>query len=68
MSQFVTETFIRNGHLELNNIPFTDNIEVKVIVIPKVDFSKMSFPEIWDITQGIKGKLSGDVAKERDER
>ena len=68
MSQFVTETYIRNGHLELNNIPFSGNIEVKVIVIPKVDLNQMSFPEIWKVTQKLKGKLSDDVTKERDER
>jgi hypothetical protein len=68
MSQFVTETHIKNGHLELNNIPFTEDIVVKVIVIPTVDLSKMSFPEIWNVTQGITGKISDDVAQERDER
>jgi hypothetical protein len=44
MSQFVAETSIINGHLELNNIPFANNVHVKVIVIPKVDLSQMSFP------------------------
>jgi hypothetical protein len=68
MSQFVVETSVKNGHLELNNIPFADNIEVKVIIIPKVDLTKMSFPKIWDITKPIQGKLSADIAQERDER
>jgi hypothetical protein len=68
MSQFVTEASIRNGHLELNNIPFTDNIEVKVIVIPKADLTKMSFPDIWNVTKPIQGSLSADISQERDER
>ncbi len=68
MNQFVTETLIKNGHLELNNIPFTDDVPVKVIIIPKVNLSKMSFPEIWDTAKPIQGKLSAEVAQERDER
>ncbi len=68
MSQFVTETSIINGHLELHNIPFADNLPVKVIVIPKADLSRMSFPQIWETTQAIHGKLSDDIAQERDER
>ena len=68
MNQFVTETSIINGHLELNNIPFANDIHVKVIVIPKVELSKMSFPNIWELTKSFQGKLSDDVIKERDER
>jgi len=68
MSQFVAETSITNGHLELNNIPFANNVHVKVIVIPKMDLSQMSFPQIWEMTKPIQGKLSDDVAQERDER
>lgn len=68
MNQFVTETSITNGHLELNNIPFANNVPVKVIIIPKVNLSSMSFPEIWETTKPIQGKLSADIAQERDER
>lgn len=68
MSQFVAETSIINGHLELNNLPFANNVHVKVIVIPKVDLSQMSFPQIWETTKPIQGMLSDDVAQERDER
>ncbi len=50
MSQFVAETSITNGHLELNNIPFANNMHVKVIIIPKVELSQMSFPHIWKTT------------------
>ena len=68
MSQFVTETSIADGHLELNNIPFANNVPVKVIIIPKINLSNMSFPEIWKTTKTIHGKLSADIAQERDER
>jgi hypothetical protein len=68
MSQFVTETSITDGHLELNDILFANNVPVKVIIIPKANLSNMSFPEIWETTKPIQGKLSADVAQERDER
>ena len=42
MNQFVAETSITNGHLELNNIPFADDMRVKVIVIPKKDGKDMN--------------------------
>jgi hypothetical protein len=63
MSQFVAETSITNGHLELKNIPFVNDIPVKVIVIPKADLPEMSFPQIWETTKTIRGKLSDDVTQ-----
>ncbi len=68
MSQFVAETSVTNGHLELNNIPFANNMHVKVIVIPKAELSQMSFSQAWEHTQAIKGNLAHDVSSERDER
>ncbi len=68
MNQFVTETSVSHGRLELNNIPFANNMAVKVIVIPKADLSKMSFPRVWEKTRAIQGRLAHDVSGERDER
>ena len=68
MGQFVTETLISNGRLELNNIPFSNNVAVKIIIIPKVDLSSMSFPEIWKSTKQFYGNFADGVALERDER
>ena len=68
MSQFVAETSVTNGHLELNNIPFANNMHVKVIVIPKAELSQMSFFQAWEHTQAIKGNLANDISSERDER
>lgn len=68
MNQFVAETSIKNGHIELYDIPFEDNMHVKVILIPKVELSQMSFPQIWDTTQDVKGNLADDVVCERDEK
>ncbi len=43
MSQFITEARIARGRLELSNMPFSDDTEVKVFVIPKVDLARVSF-------------------------
>ena len=59
---------MKDAHLELNNIPFANNMHVKVIVIPKAELSQMSFPHVWEQTQTIKGNLANDVSSERDER
>ncbi len=68
MSQFVIDTRVKKGHLEVNNVPFSDETEVKVVIIPKVDVSKMSFPEIQRLTKSIKGNLSNDIGTERNSR
>jgi len=68
MSQFMTETTIHKGCLELHDLPLQDNLDVTVIVIPKVDLTKMSFPEIWTVTESFRGNLADEVSKEREER
>ncbi len=68
MSQFVTEARVERGRLELFNIPFSDDTEVKVFVVPKVDLSKMSFLEIRKLTSPIKGSLADSIRRERNER
>jgi len=68
MRQFVVETRVKRGHVELNNIPFSDETEVKVIVIPKVNLTKVSFPEIRELTKSIRGNLSSDIETERNQR
>lgn len=68
MAQFITEASVLNGCLELNNVPFAEKMQVKVVVIPKADLSKMSFPKIWERTEGVQGNLAADVSGERDER
>ena len=65
MSQIVLDSRITNGLLNLKNIPLDDNTEVKVIVIPKINLSKMSFENSQKITGKIKGNLSDDVIAER---
>lgn len=68
MTQYATDAHVKNGHLELNNVPFTDDIEVRVYVIPKVNLSELSFEKTRILTKSIKGNLSEYVNTERDER
>ncbi len=65
MNQFITDTRIIKGHLELSNIPFSSDLDVKVIVIPKVKLERMSFEKVQQLTKSIKGNLSDDVIGER---
>ena len=65
MAQFVAETSIKHGQLTLDKIPFKDNTKVKVVLIPKVELSQMSFEKAQELTRKIKGNLSNDISKER---
>lgn len=65
MYQVTREALIKNGHLELNNLPFSDEAKVEVIIIPKVNVSKMSLAKIQALTQSIQGNLSDDIIRER---
>jgi len=47
-------------------IPFKDNTKVKVVLIPKVELSQMSFEKAQELTRKIKGNLSNGISKERD--
>lgn len=68
MSQIVIETKVINGKLRLQNIPLKDDTEVKVIIIPKANLSKMSFQKTQRLTKSIAGNLSDDIVLERSER
>lgn len=68
MTQFIAETSIKNGGITLHKIPFKENTKVKVVLIPKVDLSSMSFAKARKLTKKIKGNLSDDIIAERDKR
>jgi len=65
MRQFAIETRVKQGRLQLDDIPFADDTAVKVIVIPKIDLEKMSFAKIQSLTQSIPGNLSEDIIRDR---
>lgn len=68
MKQYVADSRVRNGRLELENVPFSDNAEVRIFVVPKVRLSEMSFTKIRKLTRSVRGNLSDEIDRERDER
>ncbi len=50
----------------IDNIPFPDGMKVRVVIIPKISLSQMSFAKIRELTKNIRGNFSDDVEKERD--
>jgi len=68
MNQIIIDTRITNGYLKLHDIPLEDDTEVRVIVIPKVNLSKMSFQNSQRLTKTVKGNLSDDIISERSEK
>jgi len=65
MYKITRDAHIKNGHLELNDLPFSNDAAVKVIIVPKVDLEKMSFERIQLLTQSISDNLSDDIIHER---
>jgi hypothetical protein len=68
MSQFIIDTIVKNGHIEINNLPYPDLSRVKILVFPEADLKKMSFKKAQALTGNIKGKLSDEIDFERGER
>jgi hypothetical protein len=68
MSAFSVNCCVNDGKILIDNLPFPDGAEVKVIIIPKIDLSQMSFNRVRELTKSIKGNLSDDIREERDER
>lgn len=46
MSNVIAETRVQSGHLELHDVPFSDDTQVRVIVIPKMDVQTTATPAI----------------------
>lgn len=67
MNQYVIDTKIKDGFLSLKNLPFKEDIEVKVIVIPKINFEELSFSKVRKLTSAIKDNMSDEIVSERKE-
>ena len=65
MNQYVVDTKIKDGYLTLQNLPFEKDADVKVIVIQKIDYEKLSFNKVRELTKSIKSSLSDDVIEQR---
>lgn len=65
MNQYIIDARIKNGYLSIGNLPFKDETDVKVIVIPKVNLNELYFLKIRELTKTIKENLSDSVISER---
>jgi hypothetical protein len=65
MSQYITETTIKKGAVEIYNIPFPNDTDVKVIIIPKVDIDKLFYSKAIELSKTIKGNMSDDIVNDR---
>ncbi len=65
MSQYITETKIREGGVELHNIPIPNDTDVKVIIIPKVDIDKLLYTKAAELTKSIRGNMSDEIVNDR---
>ncbi len=66
--QYSVDTRVKDGHVEIGNLPFADGAAVTVVFIPKTSLSKMSFKKARKLTKSIKGNLSDDVVSQREEK
>ena len=67
MNQYVIDARIKDGYLSIKDLPFKDETDVKVILIPKINFRELSFLRIRELTTSIKGDISADISSEREE-
>lgn len=67
MNQYVIDAKIKDGYLSLKDLPFKEETEVKVIVIPKINFTELFFLKVRELTKSIKGNISDDIISEREE-
>ena len=66
MSQYVTDTRVKKGQLAISGVPFEDDQDVRVIVIPRADLQKMAYRHAQELTQSIPGEVADDVVADRE--
>ena len=66
MNQYVIDARIKDGYLSIKDLPFKEETDVKVIVIPKINFRELSFLRIRELTKSINGNISDDISSERE--
>ncbi len=66
MNQYIVDAHIKNGYLTIDKLPIIEEMDVKVIVIPKVKFENLSFMRVRKLTKSIKGNISNDINSDRE--
>lgn len=65
MKKYIIDAKIKNGYLSLRDLPFEEETDVKVIVMPKITFNSLSFLKIRELTKSINDNISDDIITER---
>jgi hypothetical protein len=68
MTQYIVNTIVKDGHVEINDLPFPNLSRIKVLLLPEIDIKEMSFFKAQELTKEIKGNLSDEIDFERGER
>lgn len=67
MNQYIIDARIKDGNLTIGNLPFKEETDVKVIVIPKTNFKELSYIKIRELTKSIEENISDNIISEREE-
>lgn len=67
MNQYVTDTRVKKGSVAVSGVPFADDQDVRVIVIPRANLKQMVYREVQELTKSLSGDLAEDIRNERDE-
>lgn len=65
MTQYITETKVEKGTINLSDIPIKNNTDVKVIIIQKVELDKLLSDKAIYLSKDIKGNLSDEIIRDR---
>ncbi|MBU0559329.1 MAG: hypothetical protein KJ799_11190 [Bacteroidetes bacterium] len=66
MNQYIVDAHVKNGYLTIDKLPINEEMDVKVIVIPKVIFEDLSFLKVRKLTKSIAGNISDDINSDRE--
>ncbi|MBU2505824.1 MAG: hypothetical protein KJ799_03760 [Bacteroidetes bacterium] len=66
MNQYIVDAHVKNGYLTIDKLPINEEMDVKVIVIPKVKFDDLSFVKVRKLTNSIAGNISDDINSDRE--
>lgn len=66
MTQYIADTQVKQGNIELSGVPFEEDQDVRVVVIPRANLQKMAYREVQELTKSLSGDLADDVQAERE--
>ncbi|TAE29326.1 MAG: hypothetical protein EAZ92_06435 [Candidatus Kapaibacterium sp.] len=71
MSTLTRQVHVHNGRIALEDLPFTENTELTVLLMPTslpiFQPNLSAWMEARRLTEAISGSLADDIAKEREE-